>query len=103
MANLNSWYNDENGIYTRDTWTIPAEGTEIWATWWDRGQTIKPTDESKDCCHVLIGTSVYHCDEIMGILLKRAEEYNGTWGIDGVKMTREQKVGGNWRKVEVIV
>jgi len=101
MANLNKWHYVD-GIYTRDTWTIPAEGTEIWATWWEkRGQTIKPTDNSPNCCHVLVGFSVYHCDELMGILLKRAEEYRGTWGIEGVTMTREQKIGGYWRKVEV--
>jgi hypothetical protein len=100
MANLNKWYDDENGVYTRDTWAIPAEGTEIWATWWSRGQTIKPMGGG---CHVLVGSCCYHCDELMGILLKRAEEYSGTWGIDGVEMTREQKIGGYWKKVEVQV
>jgi hypothetical protein len=49
---------------------------------------------------VLVGLTVYHVDELMGILLKRAEEYGGTWGLD-VPMTREQKIGGYWQKVEV--
>jgi hypothetical protein len=100
MAKLNNWYDDENGIYTKDSWTIPKDGTEIWATWWKRGQTIKPTDDSENCCHVLIGYTVYHCDEIMGILLRCAKEYNGTWGLD-VPMTREQRINGHWVKCEV--
>ena len=96
MANLNKWH-DVNGVYTRDTWTIPAEGTEIWCTAWSRGQTIKPMDGG---CHVLIGFTCYHCNEIMGILLRQEKE-GYTWGVVGVEMTREQRINGYWQKVEV--
>lgn len=93
---LNKWYNDANGIYTRDTWEIPADGTEIWCTGWKRGQTIKPYG---DGCHVYVGYSVYHCDELMEIL-DRWEKDGYQWGIDGVKMSREQHVHGQWIPVK---
>jgi hypothetical protein len=87
---------DESGhmAYTRDSWTIPEDGTEIWCTGWKRGQTIKPHG---DGAHVIIGLTVYHVDEIMGILT-RWEDEGCSWGIDGVKMVREQKRGGYWEK-----
>jgi len=91
MTSLNKWH-DVDGTYTRDTWTIPEEGTDIWCTGWKRGQTIKPYG---DGCHVIVGLSVYHCDELMGILERLvAEGY--TWGIADVQMEREQQIGGHW-------
>ena len=51
-------------------------------------------------CHVLIGLTCYHCDEIMGILLRQEKE-GYTWGIDSVTMTREQLINGRWQKVEL--
>jgi hypothetical protein len=95
-TNLNRWH-DVDGVYTRDTWTIPDEGTEIWCTGWKRGQTIKPYG---DGCHVLLGLTVYHCDELMGIL-DRWEADGATWGVEGVKMYREQRKGGYWERVAV--
>ena len=92
MTNLNKWH-DVDGIYSRDTWTIPEEGTDIWCTAWKRGQTIKPCEG--DECHVLVGLTVYHCDELMGILDRLAGEGH-TWGIADVEMTREQQIGGRW-------
>lgn len=102
MTSLNKWYyrpdNDGIGtIYTRDTWVIPEEGTEIWCTGWKRGQTIKPYG---DGCHVIVGISVYHCDELMGILDRWVSEGH-RWGIDGVKVQREQQVDGRWAPVPV--
>lgn len=94
---LNHWYNDENKIYTRDSWTIPEEGTEVWSTAWKRGQTIKPYG---DGCHVFVGVTAYHCDEFMGIL-KRLEAEGFKWGID-VPMEREQYINGKWVPVNVL-
>lgn len=79
--------------YTRDEWPLPEEGTEIWCTGWKRGQTIKPYG---DGCHVIVGPSVYHCDEFMDILA-RWEAEGHTWGIEGVEMVREQQIGGRWQ------
>lgn len=93
---LNYWYDDENGIYTRDTWEIPDDGAEIWCTGWKRGQKIEPYG---DGCHVYVNR-VYHCDELMEIL-KNWEADGYTWGIEGVKMTREQHISGRWTPVEV--
>jgi hypothetical protein len=102
MTALNKWHDiinegDTLPTYTRDTWTIPEDGTEIWCTGWPRGQTIKPYG---DGCHVVVGLTVYHCDEFMGILDRLAAEGH-TWGIDGVQMTREQRINGYWKKAAI--
>jgi hypothetical protein len=99
---LNKWYDVTNEgdlypTYTRDTWEIPEEGTEVWCTLWPRGQTIKPYG---DGAHITVGLTVYHCDEFMGILLRNEKE-GYPWGLEGITMTREQRNGGEWRKVEV--
>jgi hypothetical protein len=99
---LNKWFDiinpgDTYPTYTRDTWTIPDTGTEIWCTAWSRGQVIKPYG---DGCHVIVGSTVYHCDELMGILL-RQEENGYSWGIDGVTPTREQQINGYWTPVKI--
>ena len=99
---LNKWHDvvnvgESDKTYTRDTWTIPDEGTEIWCTGWKRGQTIKPYG---DGCHVVVGLSVYHCDQLMGFLLDW-EKAGYSWGIEHVQMEREQRIAGNWRRVEV--
>lgn len=101
MTALNKWHDvvndgDTYPTHTRDTWVIPENGTEIWCTGWKRGQTIKPYG---DGCHVYVGLTVYHCDELMGIL-ERWENEGATWGIEGVKPTREQQKCGQWRHVE---
>lgn len=85
--------------YTRDSWVIPEEGTEIWCTGWKRGQTIKPYG---DGCHVVVGLTAYHCDELMGIMDKW-EQDGYSWGIDGVTPTREQQKGGRWEPVNITV
>lgn len=82
---------------TRDTWTIPEAGTEIWCTAWKRGQAIKPYG---DGCHVVVGLGdVYHCDQLMDIL-KKLESEGARWGVSGVVMQREQKIGGYWTRVQ---
>jgi len=93
MTNLNKWH-DIDGIYTRDTWVIPENGTEIWCTGWKRGQTIRPYG---DGCHVVVGMSLYHCDELMGIL-GNWEKEGEKWGIVEVNMQREQQINGQWEK-----
>lgn len=93
---LSYWYDDENGIYTRDVWEIPETGTEVWCTGWPRGQTIKPYG---DGCHVVVGFTVYHCDQFMDIL-KRNESRGYKWGIANVQMTREQQINGRWTPVK---
>ncbi len=102
MTKLNKWYDmvnegDSYSTYTRDSWTIPEEGTEIWCTGWKRGQTIKPCGEG---CHVFVGPSVYHCDELMEIL-ERWKKDGYDWGIEGAKMTREQQICGRWTPVTI--
>ena len=102
MTELNKWFDMVNPgdlypTYTRDSWEIPEEGTEIWCTGWQRGQTIKPYG---DGCHVIVGTTVYHCDELMGIM-ERWERDGYTWGIEGVTVKREQQTGGRWRPVPI--
>ena len=93
MTQLTKWH-DVDDIYTRDSWTIPEAGTEIWCTGWKRGQTIKPYG---DGCHVIVGLTVYHCDELMGILDRwTADGY--TWGIEAPK-AREQQIGGHWKTI----
>lgn len=67
MTRLNKYYDMTNAgdlypTYTRDSWEIPEAGTEIWCTGWSRGQTIKPAG---DGCHVVVGFSVYHCDQLI--------------------------------------
>lgn len=101
---LNHWHDvtnpgDSCATYTRDTWVIPENGTEIWCTAWKRGQTIKPYG---DGCHVVVGPEVYHCDQLMGILQRQSAEGH-TWGIDGVKPIREQRIGGWWMVVGTYV
>ncbi|GEM_PF-3302266 len=101
MTKLNKWYDMVNegdiySTYTRDSWTIPEEGTEIWCTGWKRGQTIKPYG---DGCHVVVGYSTYHCDELMEIL-ERWKQDGYEWGIEGVEMTREQQIHGRWTPVK---
>lgn len=94
---LNKWYDDENGVYTRDTWIIPETGTEVWCTGWKRGQTIKPYG---DGAHIIVGLTVYHCDEFMSILNKWVKD-GEKWGLDGVSMSREQRIDGYWKKVKM--
>ena len=94
MTALNKWYNDENGIYTRDTWVIPESGTELWCALWDSVKIIKPYG---DGCHVTFGNNVYHCDELMGILERNARD-GFAWGIKA-EMVREIDVNGHWTKV----
>jgi len=84
-------------IYTCDSWEIPEEGTEIWCTGWKHGQTIKPYG---DGCHVVVGFTSYHCDELMDIL-SNWERGGYTWGIEGVVMKRRQQINGNWRWVSI--
>ena len=103
MANittqLNKWHDilnegDTYPTYTRDTWEIPVEGTMIWCTGWERKHPIKPYGEGM---HVYVDSEVYHCDQLMG-KLKYWEDQGHTWGLDGVTMTREQKIKGYWTK-----
>ncbi|WP_102412458.1 hypothetical protein [Beduinella massiliensis] len=96
MTKLNRWY-DLDGVYTRDSWTIPDEGTEIWCTGWKRGQTISPYG---DDYHVVVGFSVYHCDQLMEIL-SQWERDGYTWGLEGVAVQREQQINGCWTPVQV--
>lgn len=102
MTRLNKYYDMTNDgdlypTYTRDSWEIPEAGTEIWCTGWSRGQTIKPAG---DGCHVVVGFSVYHCDQLMDIL-KRQEADGHKWGIEGVTMKREQQISGRWTPVSI--
>lgn len=102
MTRLNRWFDmvndgDDHPTYTRDSWEIPEVGTEIWCTAWKRGQIIKPYG---DGCHVLVGLAVYHCDEFMEILT-RLEGEGYKWGMEGVQVKREQRIGGCWTPVEV--
>ena len=89
-------YHDVEGMWTRDSWLVPEGGTEIWCTGWTRRQTIKPYG---DGCHVVVGLTVYHCDELVGILTRQEAE-GFTWGIRGVEPLREQKVKGYWKPVK---
>ncbi|MDD3881865.1 MAG: hypothetical protein PHI27_06400 [Eubacteriales bacterium] len=88
---------DTHKTYTCDSWAIPDAGTEIWCTGWKRGQTIKPYG---DGCHVIVGCSVYHCDQLLEIL-ERLERDGYTWGIEGVKIEREQQLSGRWVRIEL--
>ncbi|OPX46428.1 hypothetical protein CLHUN_02440 [Ruminiclostridium hungatei] len=102
MTKLNKWFDMTNDgelytTYTRDSWEVPEEGTEIWCTGWPRGQTIKPYG---DGCHVVVGLSIYHCDQLMEILM-RLESEGHKWGIDGVTAKREQQIGGYWVPVHI--
>jgi len=94
---LNRWHDvvnegDAHATYSRDTWVIPEDGTEIWCTAWSRGQPIKPNG---DGCHVVVGSTVYHCAQLMGILERQVQE-GFAWGIEGVAMSREQQINGRW-------
>ncbi|MPM06345.1 hypothetical protein SDC9_52644 [bioreactor metagenome] len=100
MTKLNRWFymvneGDNYKTYTRDSWIIPEEGTEVWCTGWPRGQTIRPYG---DGCHVLVGLSVYHCDQFMGFLTDW-EQDGYEWGIVGVTVQREQQINGRWTPV----
>lgn len=100
MTALKKWYDVTNEgdlypTYTRDEWTIPEGGTEIWCTGWKRGQTIKPYG---DGCHVIVGITTYHCDELMGIMQKW-EKDGYEWGIEGVTLKRYQQKSGRWEIV----
>jgi len=97
LAKYYDMFNEGNmyPTYTKDFWIIPEEGTEIWCTYWKRGQHIKPYG---DTCHVVVGTTIYHKDELMSILL-RNEKDGYSWGLDGVTMIREQKINGYWQTV----
>ncbi|MGE4284961.1 MAG: hypothetical protein AB7G87_14805 [Clostridia bacterium] len=102
MTRLNKWFDMTNEgeiypTYTKDSWIIPEDGTEIWCTGWNRGQAIKPYG---DGCHVIVGTEIYHCSQLMGILASWEAEGH-TWGIEGVLPTREQKVSGYWKPVKI--
>lgn len=100
MTKLSRWFDminegDLYSTYTRDSWEIPEQGSEIWCTGWKRGQTIKPYG---DGCHVVVGFTVYHCDQLMDILTNL--EKNGyEWGISGVEPTRKQQLNGRWTSV----
>lgn len=99
---LNKWHDvinegDTHTTYTRDSWEIPEEGTEIWCTGWKRGQTIKPYG---DGTHVIVGIDVYHNDQLMEILDRWVAD-GFAWGLDGVSMTREQQIDGRWENVKV--
>lgn len=99
---LNHWFGminkgDTFPTYTRDSWEIPESGAEIWCSAWNRGQKIKPYG---DGCHVVVGIHVFHCDELMEILM-RNEENGERWGIEGVKPTREQRINGRWVSVDL--
>lgn len=67
-----------DGVENPVSWEIPETGAEIWCTLWKRGQEIKPYG---DGCHVVIGFTVYHCDELVE-LMKQKEKDGFTWGID---------------------
>ena len=102
MTKLNRWFymkndGDDYETYTQDSWLIPEEGTEVWCTRWGRGQTIKPYG---DGCHVIVGISVYHCDEFMEIL-KKLEQEGETWGIVGVTPIRKQHISGKWVELDI--
>lgn len=88
----------EDLIFTRDSWTIPDEGTEIWCTGWMRGQTIKPYG---DGYHVIMGLTIYHCNVLMDILTKW-EQDGYKWGIEGTNPKREQLINGHWISVDII-
>lgn len=99
---FNRWFDMLNEgelypTYTRDSWLIPEDGTEIWCAGWKRGQTIKPYG---DGCHVVIGLSVYHCNQFMDILT-RLESEGYTWGIEGVQPDRNQQINGRWTPVKI--
>lgn len=103
VTRLNRWFDMTNPgesceTYTRDSWEIPEAGTEIWCGGWNRGQAIKPYG---DGAHIVVGSSVYHCDELMGILSKWEKE-GYMWGIEGVLPTREQQINGRWTAVETL-
>ena len=103
MTKLNKWFDmvnvgDSHSTYTRDSWMIPEGGSTIWCTGWEKERTIKPYG---DGCHVVVGTSVYHCDELMGVM-ERWERDGHTWGIRGVTATREQQIRGHWRPVPIM-
>lgn len=102
MTKLNRWFDMTNEgdmykTYTRDSWEIPEEGAEIWCTGWQSRKTIKPYGEG---CHVYVGPSVYHCDQLMEIM-GNWERDGYQWGIEGVKPTREQYIRGHWTPVEI--
>ena len=82
-------------IYTRDSWEVPSEGTDIWCTAWKRGQTIKPYGDS---AHIFVGLEIYHVDQLMKILEGWAS-IGHTWGMDGVVMERAQRINNKWTDV----
>lgn len=98
MTTLNKWHDVTNDgdaypTYTRDTWSIPEGGVEMWCAAWDSTKVIKPMS---DGMHVTVNGSVYHCDELMGKL----EQGRYAWGIVGMEMTREQQINGRWTPVK---
>ena len=102
MTKLNRWFDMTNEgevypTYTRDSWEVPDGGSEIWCTAWHRGQTIKPHG---DGCHVVVGFTIYHCDELMGILNRLSAEGH-SWGIENVSPTREQRKNSYWVPVKI--
>lgn len=102
MTKLNKWFfminpGDTFNTYTCDSWIIPENGAEIWCTGWKRGQTIKPYG---DGCHVYVGISVFHCDQLMEILTDR-ERDGESWGITGVSAGRRQQIDGQWVSVKI--
>lgn len=105
VTKLNKWHNVTNKgdsfvTYTRDSWTIPEAGTEIWCTGWSHNETrsIRPYG---DGCHVVVGAdNIYHCDQLMEILdLWQRDGYD--WGIN-VPMEREQRINGWWTSVKTL-
>ena len=62
---------------TRESWTIPDAGAEIWCSGWAHREPIKPYG---DGCHVKVGSTIYHCDQLIEIL-ERWERDGHTWGI----------------------
>ena len=98
---LNKWHDIQNEddlypIYTRDSWEIPADGAVIRCPCFSQVNIIKPYG---DGMHVFVGSTIYHVDEIMGILEKRHTENGCAWSIEGVTMTREQRINGHWKSV----
>ena len=96
-----SHYHNEDGIHTRDTWKIPAEGAKLWSTWCPDEDEIKPHNPQEDCevTHVELGKykAIYHQDQLMQMLIGNSSGGH-QWGIRGVEMERETYKNGTWTK-----
>ena len=99
---LSKWHdiqgeNELYPVYTRDSWELPEDGAMLHCPCFTKINIIRPYG---DGCHVYVGTTVYHKDEILGILEKRHTGNGCSWSIEGVSMTREQYINGQWKKVD---